>query len=1263
LENLTNVEVCLMGTSPSFRFLRDRATRRGGFRGVVPVLAALLGVFLVSLPAFSQANQGTIQGAVFDQSGGVIPGAMVTVLDVARGTSRALTTDNAGQYIAVNVTPGTYTVRAEAKGFRVTEHSGVLVEVGKTIRVDLTLQAGEQTQTVTVTGELPAIDTTDATLGGTVSNEAINTLPLNGRNFLRLLNLRPGVYTNPGEGAGNASTNGGRTGTDLLMVDGVPAFGNTTGSMVINSVYRTGDSNSLVPIDAIQEFNTEQNPKAEYGWRPGSVIDVGIKSGTNSIHGTAYAFGRDALATDAGNFFSTPGTNPVTDATVEQFGATAGGPVLKDKLFWFLGYEGLRTSLVNPIVLTIPSSVTGLGVGKSMVDTCNALGPRKINALSAQLAGLNPTTCAVTPASTTFENLFPSNTTGTIQPGLTTLGPLNNGFIKGDYVISPHHHISGLYYVSKSYQTVTYATGGIQGQLPSPLGATQWEANVPSNVQLYDGSWTWTPGSNWVNDFRAGYDYIDSRTVSGDRNVFTQPAWPAGYGFNSGVTQAATPLYGGLPQIVIQSFTGYLGAGRRTGVRGPDGDASFVDNVSWLHGKHAFKFGFQFMDLVYDNDSYNQANGQVKFKDLQHFLQGAPRKGAILVGDPNVIVRAHWFSGYFQDDFRATTRLTLNLGLRWEYQGNPVEHNNYEGTFLPNAPATTYPVVQVGPGTTTRNMYNPYHKAFSPRLGLAWDMRGNGKTVVRAGASILREPELVGEYVGISPFGANVPDLNINTSGQAVNIHTPVTLALRSSDFNWSVAGPVFPVGTPTVVNGVPYTGTTCLSPNDVVSSGPIPPPCETQGVNPNFVQPHIVAWNLDIQRAITNNLTIDVAYVGNHGVHQTDWIDINEPTLGAGFNTPFTGPGASAAGLPATAVGLTSNQICLASAPAYNACGIANPEAEVGSTVVCTACPYGTKFPYLTYIDQLNNGDYSHYNALQLTVNERVSHGLSFLTAYTYSHALDIVSGENSSAQPFPISAYAERLNYASSDNDVRHRFTFSPTYALPGMKSPGQMLQGWTISSIITLQSGLPWYPTDETTDLTGTNGFNDTISSSLQTWNYSGPASAFQAGPTSIPCFTAVDGKGNPIIPGCTAYVAGQPPAACMSAAQANGALAVASLMNLGCYVQGGGVLTPPAYGSVGSASRNMFRVKPYHNIDFSITKDWKFTERFGAQFRAEFFNLFNWANFALPAAQSSGVDPSTGSQFGCACATPDVQNNNPVLGSGGPRHIQFGLKLLF
>jgi hypothetical protein len=1184
---------------------------------VLQLLGTTAVLFLISLPLFSQGNQGTIQGTVFDQTGGAIAGAAVSVIDVARGVTRALTTDAAGEYFAPSLLPGTYTVRAETKGFRTVEHAGVLVEVGKTIRVDLTVQPGEQTQTVTVTGEIPEIDTTDSTLGGTVSNQAINALPLNGRNFQRLLQLRPGVVTNPGAGAGNASTNGRRTGNDLLLVEGIAQIGPSNGTTTLNSVYRTGDANSLVPIDAIQEFNTQQNYKAEYGWRDGSVVNVGVKSGTNSIHGAAFAFGRDSSATDAHNFF-TPGV--ATEATVEQFGAVAGGPIIKDKLFWFMGYEGLRTTLTNPAVITIPSDVLMTAAQdpknqRSMVNACQAVTAAKISTLSAQLAGLNPTTCVVTPASSTFENLFPTNPNQSINfaPHLVTTGPLNNGFIKGDYVLGPHHHVSGFYFVSKSYQHVGYANG----QLTS-----DWQANVPSNVQMFNGAWTWTPNSTWVNDARAGYSYLFAKTLSGDTNKIPSDPWPTGYGFNTGVTN---PLYGGLPEIDIGGFTGYLGAGRRTGWRGPEGNASFVDTVSYLRGKHAFKFGFDFVDVVYDNNAYNRANGRIQFSNLQNFLKGIPKSGTILVGDPNLFARAHWYAGFVQDDWRLTTRVTVNLGLRWEYNASPVEAHNYDGSFNPNVnPATTYAVQQVGPGAPLHSFYNADYKDFSPRLGVAWDVRGNGKTVVRAGASILRNPVVAGQYIGLSPFGANVPSIGLNNSGKDINLHTPAQLSLQGcgasvcpGSFNWSIAGPVFPGNQTQVVNGVAYTGVTCY----------VTTPCTTQAVNPNFRQPYSAQWNLDIQRAITNSLTLDLAYVGVHGVHEATWTDINQPPIGAGWDA-----GAVSACLA------SANDVTKGVPTPYDNCA-ANTAAEVG--------PYSSKFPYLNEIVQLGNQDFSNYDGLQVTVNERTSHGLSFLAGYTFAHALDIVSADATDQQPYPTNAYNVRLNYGNSDYDIRHRFTLSPTYLIPGRKSPAQMLQGWSVSAIVTLQSGLPWTNSDITNDIIGTGEFVGTISSALQPWNYSGPAAAFKAGPQAIP-----GGAG------------------CQAAAEAPYAgnaqlilLADAALANLGCYAQNGGFLTPPAFGTVGNAGRNIFRVPKYYNVDLSVGKQWKIKERLTAQFRAEFFNILNRSDFAVPAANSSGLDPGANSQFGCACNTPDVQGNNPVLGSGGPRHIQFGLKLLF
>ena len=257
------------------------------FKRLVRVFAVATAFLWVCLPSFSQSSQSTIQGTVTDQSGGVIAGANVTVTDVARGAARQLVTDSAGAYVAADVTSGTYTVRVESQGFEALERSGVLVEVGQTIRVDMVLQPGVQTQTITVSGELPVIDTSDAQLGGTVSNTLVTALPLNGRNFQRLLELHPGVVTQVGAGTGTGTyTNGRKQGDDLFRIEGITTVAQSAGlSGVINAAYRAGDSGSLLPIDAIQEFNTQQMPKAQDGWKEGSTVSIAMKSGTNSIHG------------------------------------------------------------------------------------------------------------------------------------------------------------------------------------------------------------------------------------------------------------------------------------------------------------------------------------------------------------------------------------------------------------------------------------------------------------------------------------------------------------------------------------------------------------------------------------------------------------------------------------------------------------------------------------------------------------------------------------------------------------------------------------------------------------------------------------------------------------------------------------------------------------------------------------------------------------------------------------------------------------------
>ncbi len=1189
--------------------------------------------------------QGTIQGSVFDQSGGAIPGAMVTVTDVARGTSKVLTADSAGEYVAVDLTPGTYTVRGEAKGFQVVEHTNVSVEVGRNTRVDLVLQPGTQTQTITVTGEVPAVDATDATLGGTVNNQAINALPLNGRNYQRLLGLRPGVVAAIGTGTGEESSNGLRGGENVTLIDGLVTMAQQSGGSVLNTSYHQGDSTSLLPVDAIQEFNIEQNPKAEYGWRDGAVQNIGVKSGTNTLHGTAYAFGRNT-PWDAANYF----VGRAVPISLEQYGATAGGKIIKDKLFWFLGYEDLNYTVGDSATPTIPISVPVGNPLLSMADACNAVktSGKAINPLSAQIAGLShfqlgdPAACTVSPASSTFENLFPFNGTSTtsFNPPITTVNPIHNGIAKVDYNLNATNHISGMFFIG-------YANAVVQ--LDQNQLTPQWISQSNTRVYDEDGTWVWTPNSTWVNEFRGGVALLHFRAQAVDHNVNPADPWPTGYGIPSGVTN---PLYFGMPKLAIKAFTGFLGQGQREGNRGPEGTADFVDHVSYLRGKHAFKFGFEYLLGIADNDPYNYANGSISFKTLQSFLLGTPQNGIILVGDPTSVSRSNSFAGFVQDDWRMKPRLTLNLGLRYEYTGRPHERNNYIANFNPNAdPLTTPAITQVG-GSGLPSMWKADYTNFAPRVGVAWDVKGNGKTVVRAGAGVFYNAALLGETVDLNPFGANFPSIGVNNSGTQINAHTPSQLNLAASQIGWNLAGPVFPANTSVTINGQTYTGTSCTYPGEPgVPANYTPTPCSLiAGVDQNYRIPWTVEWNVDVQRAITNNLTVDIAYVANHG-REASKTDLNQPALGSGWNLPN-------AALPG---GVSPAALCISSAnhaTPYDLCGISGSKAQNGlvngaiATNEQVAAPYFSKFPYLQNINVIGNLDHSNYNSLQVTLTERASHGLTFLMGYTYSHALDMLSSgtfdngiSGNNADP--------NFLYANSDNDSRHRFTLSTTYNVPGIKSPGQMLQGWSISPIIALYSATPWSANDLTTDITGTGEINN-ASTPFQYWNFTGPTSAFKSGPTAIPLLT-----GSAALAACqTAAVA--PYAGNAQLTQ----LALASLDNIGCYAQGGGILTPPAYGTEGNARRNIFRGQPFYNVDLSIGKDWKFKERFGAQFRAEIFNLFNRTDLALPVAFKTGTDPSAGGTFGCGCTTPDATGfTNSVLGSGAARSIQLGLKLIF
>src|SRR5882762_7511419 len=1003
----------------SLRFVSKSAVRLN-IRKALQVLGGTLVVLLLSFSTFSQGSAGRLVGAIIDSNGGVIAGATVTVLDVQRGTNRILISDESGSYNAPNLIPGSYKVRAEFRGFRATERQNIVLEVGQEIRVDLTLQPGEQTQTITVTESIPMVDTTNAELGGTLQSDILNNLPMNGRNFANLLQLRPGVTIYPGGSGWTQSTNGLRAHDNVYMVDGINSNDPWMAQAVWDTVMASGDTGTLISIDAIDEFKTQENPRAEYGWKPGGIVNVGIKSGTNSYHGTAYAYGRDG-AWDARNVFNPPPA-VVPSVTLEQYGATFGGPVKKDKLFFFLTFERQQYALGSTQVITEPVTAAGIGtVSSNLQLACQAAlavgapgsgTPGALTALSASLAGLSNTCVPLS----NYPGLFPVNA-GTIAVGgdvrrlgngLVNNNTIHSGLAKVDYHINEKHSMSGSYFISPGK--------GIVNDSPAQTNLL-WETNQYARSQGFAGNWTWTPTSSLVNEARVGYAHYYQIFLSNDAAQD-----PANYKFNGSTyhyyTGQTNPLYGGFPATTIFGFNGPMGASWPK-VVGPDGVLQVLDHVSVLRGKHAFKFGGEMLYNQSSSDVTANTKGPIRFSNIQDFFSGFPngvpnpvtgkvpdKRGTatILTGD---LVRHFTFNGYalfLQDDWRVKPRLTVNLGVRYEINTVPKERDNQQGNFNPNSPTG---VVQVGVGSTS--VYNGDHNNFAPRLGIAWDVKGDGRTVVRAGGGVFYEQlsldvfNSIGNSFGLrtAPSGATLVYTNglgntvlqpgsgtigvintafagtpiINGTGSNLNGMSPGGIP-----YNWANNGPNTSIFTFQAYCGDGVTAIPVGSP----LAGFKPQQCNIMGVNPNLRTPYVFEYSLDIQRAISHNVSLEIGYVGNTGRKFISALDINQPQLVGGFSPGWGNP--AVAGTPAA--------LCLASAPAYGSC--TNPAIPAASR------PFNTKFPYFKFIDEYGNYDTSNYNSLQATLTARNYHGLTFTGGYTYSHSLGVASDQGSGGGNF---------------------------------------------------------------------------------------------------------------------------------------------------------------------------------------------------------------------------------------------------------------------
>jgi hypothetical protein len=1077
---------------------------------------------------------------------------------------------------------------------------------------------------------------------------------------------------------------------NVYLFEGVNGNDPWMSQPIITAVMASGDAGTLISIDAIDEFKTEENPRAEYGWKPGAIVNVGLKSGTNNYHGTAFAYGRDG-AWDANNFFTNANDQPIPSVELEQFGATFGGPIKKDKLFFFVSFEDQRYQV--GAVGTITTPVTGAGIGDStnnLIAACRAALatgapgsgiPGALTARSAQLAGLSNTCVPLS----NFPGLFPSNP-GTNPLGLIDIpntlpnsNRVDSGVGKVDYHLNEKNSLSFMYEISPG----TGQLNDAPGTQTNPV----WETNQHARSQVFASSWTWTPNSAWVNEARLGYSHYFQQFLSEDSGQN-----PASYNFGGNTYNFSTgqtnPLYFGFPSIAINPFSGALGAGWPK-VVGPNGVLQLLDHISVLRGKHAFKFGGEILNNRSTSNVTANTKGPFTFDNLQGFFTGFPNgagcanpalgacatdgTATILVGN---LVRNFAFSGYaafLQDDWRVTPRLTLNLGVRYEIDTVPVERDALQGNFLPGTP-TGLAQQNVG----ERLPYNGDHNNFSPRFGFAWDMFGTGKTVLRGGGGILYQMIALDVFNGIgNSFGLRATPTGAllcanGTCAQGPGNIAVVNVAYANTGVINNYSAGAIPFNWASSPSTPLYSFTAACGDGNTAIPGPTgfkPTPCNAMLVTPNLRTPYVDNWTVDLQHSFTNSLSLDVGYVGNHGTKLVSALDINQAIATTAF---VPGVGVTTFGPGYTSAGLA---LCAATALRRN-CGV-NTVAEQ------TARPYNGQYPYFKFVDDYGNIDSSNYNGMQVVLTARNYHGLTLTTGYSYSHALSINSGQGTAgSNSIPINSYGnlKAQLYGPSTFDIRHKLTISGTYSIPGKKGFAQLLEGWAVNGAAIFQTGAPWHTADSTTDFAGTGEqTGNSAASQGGQWDFFGNPSDFRpnnnyAGVTPGPPVGGDPGPpGIPFFPGGGGTAAPTINASCNQKAASMGPLATASLNVLGCYALGGSILVPPPYGGYGGSQYNLWYDGGFDNVDFSITKTFKIKESFSAQFRVEFFNIFNWVNFVNPFGGPGGnggsantINPSRAFAAGGLAfvgATPDEASSNPVLGSGGARDMQLGLKLIF
>lgn len=1170
-------------------------------------LALVLGLFF-SIKTYPQAAGGTFTGTITDSSGGVLPNAQITVKDSATGVSNTTTSNADGIYRVPNLLPASYDITVSATGFATVTQSAVPLTVGATVALNFSLKVGQVTEQVQVTGEAAAVELASSTLSATVESTTVRELPLNGRDWSSLATLQPGVavvhsqdqVSNPG---------GHARGLGLQMsIDGARPTQNSyrLNGILVNDYSNAGPGNALgqnLGVDAIQEFSVlTSNYSSEYGFTSGGVINAITRSGTNSFHGSAYEFIRNN-AFDARNFFDyTPAPGRDAPFRRNQFGGSAGGPIKKDKAFIFGDYEGLRQNKGFSVIEHTLSNNARVGI---LNDSNGNPLPAHTGPCPANSTLLNPG------ASVCVDN--------TIQK-LLTLYPNANGSLIGDgnaanYAYSSPQIVPENYYTARgdvklsdkdSFNASWYYDHSTWSQ-PGPLNQVLVGFILAREAASAELTHVFSP--TMVNTIRGGYN---RSTVNGqvglsainpaaaDTSLGLAPGFYApGFrnaGGGSGVPELTKQNGGldgtGIQNYIVQTFQLY-------------------DDAIRTMGTHSLKFGGMYLPYQDNVFAPFDQDGRAAFNSIQdmlqnnpNFLQASLNLGKIFPHD----LRTKVFAGYVQDDWKVRPYLTVNLGLRYEANNLPTDTRGQ----VENLPTiTTPPGACSAIGAVTSNCgalnnfffaSNPSTKNFEPRVGFSWDPFHDGKTAVRGGFGIFDALLL--------PY-----EMALN-SAQTSPYH--VAASLTPSAFTP-------PPGCTFSLQVGPSNPCNVLALAQTVPIAQLSPLILWNYVDPNPKRNYVEQWNLNIQRQITASTTVTVTYAGSHTWHNPFQMDDSNTVWPALTPSGYLFPN-----------------------PGGRTCAV-NP-------APCQQISNGVDTGHLinSHVSQIQSTMWegkAWYDALQVELDKRMTHGVQFEASYTWSKTEDTSSGsfagDNFSSILSPTTPWWSLSSVKGlADFNVAQNLVVNALWNVPTPKSlggpAGWIARGWQLGGILTLQTGVPVWA------IIG-NGDGDLLGQ-------------LNSEPISIPdrlsggaCSSLVNSrsfmlannmqyiKANPTTGVPTCFTLPTTPSLAFYNANCDQGFAFPTCANL-----------------MGNNARNSIIGPGIENFDFSMVKDnhiQKISEAFDIQFRAEFFNLFNRANFQPPNAVNGNLEAFSGT------GTP-VGGFGQVTSTSTPeRQIQFAIKVIW